>query len=122
MNHHDVIVAQSDCVVAEHLAAQLHSYFRNISVARDLDEIRHIIYRHGAEVVVLDLDLAGYRDLRALTREFPSVGFVCTHRVPDEEMWQETLSAGAIDCCANDDVHEIVRASRRVGHTLHAAA
>jgi response regulator of citrate/malate metabolism len=122
MNYHDVIVAQSDCVVAEHLAAQLHSYFRNISVARDLDEVRHIIYHRGAEVVILDLDLADYRDLRGLTSEFRSVGFVCTHRVPDEEMWREALSAGAIDCCANDDVHQIVRVSRRVGQPMHAAA
>ena len=122
MIHHDVIVAQSDCVVAEHLAAKLHSYFRNISVARDLDEIRHIICRHGAEVVILDLDLADYSDLRTLTREFHTVGFVCTHRVPDEEMWRETLLAGAIDCCASDDIHQIVRASRRAGNTLRAAA
>jgi hypothetical protein len=122
MNRHELIVAQSDCLVAEHLAAQLHNYFRNISVARDLDEIRHIIYRHGAEVVVLDLDLVDYSDLHALTREFNTVGFVCTHRIPDEEMWKQTLDAGAIDCCSNDDIHQIVRASRRVGHTLHAAA
>jgi response regulator of citrate/malate metabolism len=122
MNNHDVIVAQSDCVVAEHLAAQLHSYFRNISVARDIDEVRHIIQRHGAHVVILDLDLADYGELRALTSEFHSVGFVCTHRVPDEEMWRETLLAGGIDCCANDDIHEIVRASRHVALAMRAAA
>ena len=122
MIHHDVIVAQSDCVVAEHLAAQLHSYFRNISVARDLDEVRHIIYRRGAGIVILDLDLADYSELRALTSEFHSVGFVCTHRLPDEEMWREALSAGGIDCCANDDIHQIVRASRRIRPAFHAAA
>ena len=122
MIHHDVIVAQSDCVVAEHLAAQLHSHFRNISVASDLDEIRHIIYRRGAEVVIFDLDLANYIYLRGLTSEFRSVGFVCTHRVPDEEMWREVLSAGGIDCCANDDIHQIVRASRRVAPAFRAAA
>jgi DNA-binding NtrC family response regulator len=119
MNQNDVIVAQSDCVVAEHLAARLHSYFHRVSVARDVEEVRHIIHRHGAGIVVLDLDLAGYSEVRALTREFRSVSFVCTHRVPDEDMWRETLSAGAIDCCANDDVHEIVRVSRC---TLHAVA
>jgi response regulator of citrate/malate metabolism len=122
MIHHDVIVAQSDCVVAEHLATQLHSYFRNISVARDLEEVRHIIYRHGAGVVILDLDLAGYGELRALTSEFRTVGFVCTHRLPDEEMWREVLSAGGIDCCPNDDIHQIVRASRRLRSAFHAAA
>jgi len=122
MNHHDVIVAQSDCVVAEHLAAQLHTYFRNVSVARDIDEIRHIIYRHGANVVVLDLDLAGMDEVRGLTREFHSVGFICTHRIPDEEMWNETLQAGAVDCCANDDVNTIVRATRRAEKAQRIAA
>lgn len=122
MNHHDVIVAQSDCVVAEHLAAQLHQYFHNISVARDIEEMRHMIHRHGAEVVIFDLDLADYDELRALANEFHSIGFVCTHRVPDEDMWKQSLEAGAVDCCANSDIHEIVRASRRVGHVLHVAA
>ncbi len=121
MNPHDVIVAQSDCVVAEHLAAKLHTYFKNVSVARDLDEMKHIIRRHGADAVILDLDLADMHDVRQLTHEFHGIGFICTHRVPDEEMWRETLQAGAIDCCASDDVHEIVRATRIAGRA-HAAA
>jgi response regulator of citrate/malate metabolism len=121
MKPHDVIVAQSDCVVAEHLAAKLHPYFKSVSVARNVDEIKHIIHRQGADVVVIDLCLAGIRDVRHLTEEFHGIGFICTHRVPDEEMWRETLEAGAVDCCANDDVLEIVRATRTAGRT-HAAA
>lgn len=121
MKPNTVIVAQSDCIVAEHLAAKLHTYFNNVSVARDLDEVRHIILRHGADIVVVDLDLAQVREVRNLTHEFRNVGFVCTHRVPDEEMWQESLDAGAIDCCASDDVHEIVRASRRMSAMPRAA-
>lgn len=122
MNPHDVIVAQSDCLVAEHLAAKLHAYFQNVSVARDLDEIKHIIRRQGAEVVVLDLDLADMHAVRQLTLEFHAIGFVCTHRVPDEEMWRDTLQAGAVDCCANNDVHEIVRATRAAKRAMPAAA
>ncbi len=122
MNQQDVIVAQSDCAIAEHLAATLHTYFRNVKVARDLDELKHIIIRHGADVAVLDLDLADVRDIRQLTHEFPGVGFVCTHRVPDEEMWRDTLQAGAVDCCASNDVHEIVRATRAARRAMSAAA
>ena len=122
MNPHDLIVAQSDCIVAEHLAAKLHPYFKNVSVARNVDEIRHIIHRHGADVVVVDLCLADIRDVRQLTLEFHGIGFICTHRVPDEEMWRDTLQAGAIDCCACDDVHEIVRATRTAGRVRAAAA
>ena len=122
MNPQEVIVAQSDCIVAEHLAAKLHTHFKNVSVARDLDEIKHLVRRHGADLVILDLGLADMRDVRQLTREFHGVGFICTHRVPDEEMWRDTLDAGAIDCCACDDVHEIVRAARVAGRAYSAAA
>lgn len=122
MNPHDVIVAQSDRIVAEHLAATLHTYFKNVSVARDLDQIKHLIRRHGADIVVLDLALANMHDVRELTREFHGIGFICTHRVPDEEMWRETLQAGAVDCCAINDVHEIVRATRCAGRAHVAAA
>lgn len=122
MNPHDVIVAQSDCVVAEHLAAKLHTYFKSVSVARTLEEMRHLIHHHGADAVVLDLALADMHDVRQLTREFHGIGFICTHRVPDEEMWRETLQAGAVDCCASDDVHEIVRATRTAGKVHVAAA
>jgi DNA-binding NarL/FixJ family response regulator len=108
--------------VAEHLAAKLHTYFKNVSVARDLEEIKHHIRRHGADVVVLDLCLADLREVRRLTREFRGISFVCTHRVPDEEMWRDTLEAGAVDCCASDDVHEIVRATRAAGKAHVAAA
>jgi hypothetical protein len=32
------------------------------------------------------------------------------------------LQAGAVDCCASDDVHEIVRSSRAAEKTIAAAA
>lgn len=122
MNLHDVIVAQSDCVVAEHLAATLHTYFQNVSVARDVDEIKHMIHRHGANVVVLDLEMADMHEVSELTHEFHGIGFVCTHRAPDEEMWKQSLQAGAADCCAISDVHEIVRATRAAQKSASAAA
>jgi DNA-binding NarL/FixJ family response regulator len=122
MNPHDVIVAQSDCVVAQHLAARLHTYFRKVSVARDVDQMRQMIHRQGADVVVFDLELADLQNLRQLTREFHPIGFVCTHRVPDEEMWREVLQAGAVDCCASSDVQQIVRATRTARRIIAAAA
>jgi DNA-binding NtrC family response regulator len=122
MNLHDVIVAQSDCVVAEHLAAMLHTYFQNVSVARDVNEIKHMIHRHGADVVVLDLDMADIQEVGKLTHEFRGIRFVCTHRAPDEEMWRDSLQAGAADCCATSDVHEIIRATRAAQKSVAAAA
>ena len=122
MNLHDVIVAQSDCVVAEHLAATLHTYFQNVSVARDVNEVKHMIHRHGADVVVLDLDMADIHEMSELAHEFHGIEFVCTHRAPDDEMWKESLQAGAADCCAISDVQEIVRATRAAQKSAAAAA
>jgi DNA-binding NtrC family response regulator len=108
-----VVVAQSDCMVAEKLAANLHAHFKNVVVARDVDEIRHHIQREVADVLVVDLDMAELMVLRGLVQEFKNVGVVCTHRIPDEEMWKRCMEIGALDCCSCCDVQSIVRAARR---------
>jgi len=117
-----VVVAQSDCIVAEHLAASLHTYFKNVVVARDVEEIRHRIQQESADIVVVDLDLAEMFQVRGLAEEFTKVGIICTHRVPDEPMWRLCLEAGALDCCSCNDVQSIVRAARRHPHTSKATA
>jgi DNA-binding NtrC family response regulator len=117
-----VIVAQSDCIVAEHLAANLHAHFKNIVVARDVEEIRHHIQRELADIVIVDLDLAEMLELRNLVDEFKHVGVVCTHRIPDEEMWKRCMEIGALDCCSCCDIQGIVRAARRHPHEMSATA
>jgi hypothetical protein len=47
---------------------------------------------------------------------------VCTHRIPDDEMWAEALTAGAIDCCQNADVAGILDAVQRNIHLAHSSA
>lgn len=113
MHSSTAVVAQSNCIVAEHLAASLHTHFRNIVVARDVEEIRHHIQRYMADIVIVDLDLAELFQVRCLMSEFKNIGVICTHRVPDEEMWRECLEIGALDCCTSMDVQSIVRAARR---------
>ena len=118
-----VVVAQSDCIVAEHLTANLHLHFKDVVVARDLDEIRQHIRRDLADIVIVDLDLAEMFELRDLVTQFKNVGVVCTHRVPDEEMWKRCMEIGALDCCSCCDVQGIVRAARHhPGHGLSARA
>lgn len=117
-----VVVAQADCIVAEHLAANLHAHFKNVVVARNVEEIRHHIQRDLADVVIVDLDLAETLELRDLVQEFKNVGVVCTHRVPDEEMWKRCMEIGAIDCCSCCDVQGIVRAVRHHPHVMPARA
>lgn len=106
----NVIVAQADCVAAEHLAASLHKHFRSVAVARDVDEVRRCISRVAADAIVLDLELSSMEELRQLCAEFARVSVVCTHRVPDETMWMKVMENGAVDCCARNDLGSIVRA------------
>jgi len=82
-------------------------------VARSLDEVRTAIPRHRAQLAILDLELASVEDVERLAREFNHTGIVCTHRIPDDEMWAAALAAGAIDCCQNADIASIVQAVDR---------
>ena len=108
-----VVIANRDSQAASQLAASLNAYFRNVSVARSLDEVRTAIPKHRAQLAILDLELASVEDVERLVREFNHTSIVCTHRIPDDEMWAAALSAGAIDCCPSDDAACIVEAVDR---------
>ena len=119
----NVVVASSDSQAAAQLAASLNPHFRTVSVARSLDEIRHAIPKHRAQLAIVDMELASVEDVRRLTREFGHTSIVCTHRIPDEEMWASVLAAGAIDCCSTDDPAGIVETvSRNVRMARTSAA
>ena len=105
-----VVIANRDAQAASQLAASLNTYCRNVSVARSLDEVRNAIPKHRAQLAILDLELASVEDIGQLAREFDHTSIVCTHRIPDDEMWAAALTAGAIDCCQNADVAAIVQA------------
>jgi DNA-binding NarL/FixJ family response regulator len=109
----NVVVASNDSQAASLLAASLNPHFRTVSVARSLDEIRHAIPKNRAQLAIVDLELASVEDVERLIREFGHTKIVCTHRIPDEEMWASALAAGAIDCCPSDDAACIVRAVDR---------
>jgi DNA-binding NarL/FixJ family response regulator len=109
----NVVVASNDPRAASQLAASLNPHFRTVSVARSLDEIRHAIPKHRAHLAIVDLEMASVDDIERLIHEFGHTSIVCTHRIPDEEMWASALAAGAIDCCPNDDAACIVRAVDR---------
>lgn len=108
----NVIVASNDPRAAE-LAARLHHHFRSVAVAHSVDEIRTAIPKHRAQLAVVDLETIPLEKVRELCREFGHTSIVCTHRLPDEEMWASALAAGAIDCCYNADVAGILEAVRR---------
>jgi DNA-binding NarL/FixJ family response regulator len=118
----NVVIAQEDCVRAEHLAIALHPHFRNVSIARDLEELRRNTARNRAALAVVDLELISMDELATFCKEFPGVAVVCTHRVPDESMWMQILAVGAIDCCHTLDVRVIVEAARGKARLANAKA
>jgi DNA-binding NarL/FixJ family response regulator len=108
-----IVIANRDSHSASQLAASLNTYFRNVSVVRSLDEVRNAIPKHRAQLAILDLELASVEDVERLAHEFNHTSIVCTHRIPDDEMWASALAAGAIDCCPSDDAAGIVNAVDR---------
>jgi DNA-binding NarL/FixJ family response regulator len=109
----NVVVAQMDSRNAERLAACLYDHFRSVSVARSLEELRDAIPKHRADVAIVDLELVALPELEDLHQKHRSTTLVCTHRVADEEMWAQALSAGASDMCTSTDLKEVVKSTLR---------
>ncbi|MBV9087119.1 MAG: hypothetical protein JO187_02545 [Acidobacteria bacterium] len=107
----NVVVAQMDPKAAEAIAASLHNYFRSVSVAQSKEELRHTIPRKRADVAVVDLEMISLAELEQLHRDLPATAIVCTHRIPDEEMWADAMSVGAADVCDNQNVGSVVNST-----------
>jgi DNA-binding NarL/FixJ family response regulator len=117
-----IVVAQSNSKSAEVLAKSLYNHFRVVNVAGNIDELRHAIPKHRADVAIVDLELAALPEVQQLKREFQATRIICTHRLADEKMWSEALSVGAADCCYNSDVRAIVLAASDTKPLSHAHA
>lgn len=107
-----IVVAQ-DSHSADSLTISLGEHFKSVTTARNLEELRHAVAKHRADVAVVDLEIANLLELDELRREFPQLTLVCTHRLADEQMWSAALAAGAQDCCHPSDVRSIVHAANR---------
>jgi hypothetical protein len=109
----NAVLAHHDTRSAERLAASLGKQFRNLLVAKTCGELKSAVARFRAPFAVIDLELLSLKEVRELCHEFPSTAFVCIHRLADDRMWSEALSAGAVDCCCSADVPGILVASER---------
>jgi DNA-binding response OmpR family regulator len=105
------IIAQSDATAAAQLAEVLRQHCRSVLIAKNADDLRYGVPRHRAELVIADLELLDLQKVRELHNEFGGVHIVCTHRVADEELWAQSLAAGADDCCYTGDTEAILRAA-----------
>ena len=102
-----VVVLEKDPGMARSLAGGLRSHFR-VHVTRSREELRDDLNRTNPQAVVLNLEHWRLTDVESLHRDFPTLPIVCTHRVPDEEMWMAALAAGASDVCPADDVTNVL--------------
>jgi chemotaxis response regulator CheB len=108
MGSASVVVLQRDPATAQSLAGGLHSLFHSVHVTGSHGELRDKIARTLPEVAVLDIEASHFADVERLHQDFPALLIVCTHRVPDEEMWMAALEAGAVDVCPSYDVEAIL--------------
>ncbi|HET6181514.1 MAG TPA: hypothetical protein VFE61_31640 [Candidatus Sulfotelmatobacter sp.] len=99
-----VVVLERDPKRARSLAGGLRPHFHSVHLTHSRDELREKVSTNSPEAVVLDLEHWLLADVENLHRDFPALSIICTHRVPDEEMWMAALEAGASDVCPSDDV------------------
>src|SRR5271165_1723728 len=102
-----VVLLEHNPGVARSLAGGLRSHF-SVHVTRSREELRDDVTRTHPEAVVLNLEHWLLSDVESLHRDFPALPIVCTHRVPDEDMWMAALAAGASDVCPADDVANVL--------------
>jgi DNA-binding response OmpR family regulator len=111
MQHLSILIAQADGRAGALLAANLRTHFREIRVARGLNELREKLFQNKEPyAVVVDLELVNFRELREICESYRNTAVICTHRLADEEMWVAALAAGAADCCTPNDIAGILRA------------
>jgi DNA-binding NarL/FixJ family response regulator len=109
----NAVVVENDPTVAKTLAGGLSSHFQSVHLSGAGDELRDRVANSRPQVVILDMEYSRLSDVRNLHHDFPSLPIVCTHRIPDEQLWIEALEAGASDVCAVDDVQNVLTSALR---------
>lgn len=116
-----VVVLEKDPRIALLLAGSLRPRF-NVHVTDSQEELRDKLAKNSPEAVVVSIEHWRLKDVENLHQEFPALPIVCTHRVPDEEMWMAALEAGASDVCPADDTENVVTSVLRSVASRGAAA
>jgi DNA-binding NarL/FixJ family response regulator len=114
-----VVVLQGDQGIASSLGTALSSSFSSVRQASSASELRALLKRNKTGVLILDIESVSLLEVGRLSEDFPQASIVCTHRVPDEDMWLAALAAGAMDICPSSDITAIVRSA--LGNALSAA-
>lgn len=86
---------------------------QDLTTVHAVEDIRATVPRLRAQLAIVNLELVKYSELAELCREFPATAFVCVHRLADDAMWTQALSAGAVDCCVTADLPRILENADR---------
>ena len=116
-----VVLLEKDPGVARTLVGGLRSHF-SVHVTNSNEELRANVARNRPEAVVLNIEHWRLTEVESLHRDFPHLPIVCTHRVPDEDMWMAALAAGACDVCPADDVGNVLTSLLRSAALSQGAA
>jgi DNA-binding response OmpR family regulator len=108
-----VVLLEKDPKVAQYLAFGLRPHFHSVDVMESHDALRERVSANQPQALVLDIENWRLSDVENLHRDFPELPIVCTHRIPDEELWAAALEAGASDVCPDDDVESVLTSVRR---------
>jgi DNA-binding response OmpR family regulator len=108
-----VVLLEKDPKVAQYLAFGLRPHFHSVDVMESHDALRQHVSANQPQALVLDIENWRLSDVENLHRDFPELPIVCTHRIPDEELWAAALEAGASDVCPDDDVESVLTSVRR---------
>ncbi len=116
-----IVVLEKDPGVARSLVGGLRPHF-SVHLTRSREELHEWVLRDHPEAVVLNIEYWRLTDVESRHRDFPKLPIVCTHRIPDEEMWMAALEAGASDVCPSDDVGNVLTSVLRSTANSKSAA
>jgi DNA-binding response OmpR family regulator len=116
-----IVVLERDPAVANFLTDGLRSHF-SVQVLHDREELPENISKNHPSILVVNIEHWQLQEVENLHREFPALPIVCTHRVPDEEMWMAVLEAGASDVCPSDDMNHLLNSVLRTLALSQSAA
>jgi DNA-binding NarL/FixJ family response regulator len=105
-----IVLFEKDPAIANSLAGGLRPHFSVLSIrlTHSHEDLRNNVAQNKPQAVVLNIESWKLTDVESLHRDFPHLPIVCTHRVPDEQMWMAALSVGAADVCPSDDVGNVI--------------
>ena len=117
-----VVVVERDPQVAQCLAGGLRPHFKVVYVINSCEELREKVSRDDPEALVIDIECGRLTDVQSLHQDFPKLPIVCTHRIPDEELWMAALEAGASDVCPTGDLNNVLTSVLRSVELARTAA